>query len=403
MTETQRLKYQENFINKAKKLHIDENGDPLYDYSKVYYVNAETNVTVICPIHGEFYPTPHNHLIGTKCPYCQNSIKKTTERFIKEAQEIHKDENGEPLYDYSITNYINKHTDIEYICKKYGVINQNPSVHLKGSGCRFCAFERIADNNRKTTEQFIKEAEEACTNKKYTFEKVNYIDRETPIIVTCHEKDENGNEHGDFKIQPRSLLEGYGCHICGAIKQKTYMRKPIEQFINEAIDKHGDKYDYSKVQYINKDTEIVIICHEKDKNGNEHGEFKVKPVHHLHGAGCPKCNESSLERDIRLFLEENKINYIYEADYKIFNWLSKMSLDFYLPDYNVAIECQGIQHFKYNDFLDSDDTVKIRDEIKRKLCEENEIKLLYYSNLNIDYPYQVFENKEQLLNEIINQ
>lgn len=400
MTEERRLKFQENFINKAKKLHIDENGNPLYDYSKVYYNGAETNVTVICPIHREFYPTPHNHLKGTKCPYCQNTAKRTTEEFIKKAQEIHKNEDGTPKYDYSITKYINKRTDIEYICKKHGIIKQNPYRHLSGNGCRFCAFERTTDLKRKTQEEFINEISEICKDKKYSFEKVIYKDRKTPIVVTCHEMDENGKEHGDFEIMPYSLLQGYGCHKCGEIKQKTFMRKPLEQFIKESNDKFNFKYDYSKVNYINKDTDVIIICHCKDKNGNEHGEFEVKPVHHLHGSGCPKCSESSLEREIRILLEENNIAYEYECNYQRFNWLSKMSLDFYLPNQNLAIECQGIQHFMHNEFLDSDKTVIKRDELKCKLCEENGVKLLYYSNLGIEYPYEVFEDKNELLEEI---
>ena len=400
MNEKLRLKFQKNFIEKAQKKHVDDNGNPLYYYDNVYYNGANERVTIICPIHGEFKQTPNNHLRGNKCPYCQNTVKRTTEEFIKKAQEVHKNEDGTPKYDYSITNYINKRTDIEYICPKHGVIKQNPSRHLHGNGCRFCAFERITKLHKKSQEQFIKEAIEACKDKKYSFEKTIYIDRVSPVTVTCHELDENGEEHGDFEISARSLLQGYGCHKCGEIKQKTFNRKPLEQFIKEANDKFNSKYDYSDVVYINKDTEIEVICHNKDSNGNEHGKFKVKPVHHLHGSGCPKCNESRLEREIRIMLEKNNIEYEFECNYQRFKWLSKMSLDFYLPQYNIAIECQGIQHFKYNSFFDSDETVMKRDEIKRKLCEENGVKLLYFSNLGIDYPYEVFEDKNLLLEEI---
>ena len=187
-------------------------------------------------------------------------------------------------------------------------------------------------------------------------------------------------------------MQGYGCHKCGLIKQKTVKRLPLEEFIRRSRLIHGDKYDYSKVNYINKSTEVEIIC-------PIHGSFWQKPVFHYHNSGCQKCNESTLEREIRVLLEENDIKYEYE--YR-FDWLSKMSLDFYLPEYNIAIECQGRQHFEPNEFLDSDEKVKERDKIKKKLCDENGIKLLYYSNLGIEYPYQVFEDKEELLKEIIN-
>ena len=392
----------EEFIERAKEVNKDENGEPLYDYTDVEYTGTHNKVAIRCPIHGIFYQTPHNHLKGNKCPYCAHKVKKTHEMYIEEVKDKHKDENGEPLYDYSITKFIDKKTPIQYICKKHGIITQLPYAHLGGRGCRYCAFERIRDKNRKSNEEFIAEAKEKCKDKNYTFEKTNYVTRITPIIVTCHEKDENGQEHGDFSILPSSLLEGYGCHKCGEIKQKTCNRKTNEQFIIDSIKVNGFKYDYSEVDYINKMTEVCLICHEKDSNGNEHGRFFVKPQYHLHGAGCPKCNESRLEREVRILLENNNIPYEYESGYKTFQWLGKMSLDFYLPQYNLAIECQGIQHFEYNSFLDSNETVMKRDEIKRKLCEENGVKLLYFSNLGIEYTYHVIEDKEELLNEILN-
>jgi hypothetical protein len=42
-----------------------------------------------------------------------------------------------------------------------------------------------------------------------------------------------------------------------------------------------------------------------------------------------------------------------------------------------------------------------RDKLKKQLCDEHHIRLLYYSNLGIEYPYEVFEDKEKLLNEIL--
>ena len=59
-------------------------------------------------------------------------------------------------------------------------------------------------------------------------------------------------------------------------------KKTTEQFIEEARLTHGDKYDYSKVEYENNKKPVCIIC-------PEHGEFWQQPSNHLHGAGCPKC------------------------------------------------------------------------------------------------------------------
>ena len=74
----------EEFIKKAKKVHGNK-----YDYSKVNYINNHTNVTIICPEHGEFEQTPKGHLRGQGCPKCNGGVVQTTEEFIKKAKEIH--------------------------------------------------------------------------------------------------------------------------------------------------------------------------------------------------------------------------------------------------------------------------------------------------------------------------
>ena len=112
-----------------------------------------------------------------------------------------------------------------------------------------------------------------------------------------------------------------------------------------------------------------------------------------------------MELEIESLLKENDIKYKHIARRIDLSWLGRLSLDFYLPDYNMAIECQGIQHFKKVDIFEKGkygyDSVIKNDKLKRELCEKNGIKLFYYSDLGIDYPYKVFENKNELLNEII--
>ena len=121
------------------------------------------------------------------------------------------------------------------------------------------------------------------------------------------------------------------------------------------------------------------------------------------GQGCPICKSSKLETEISNWLDENNIEYIQEHG---FDWLifkDRLSLDFYLPKFNVAIECQGKQHFGIGCWKDSDkeyQEIYERDNVKRDLCKKNGVKLLYYSNLGIVYPYEVYEDKEKLLEEI---
>jgi len=60
-------------------------------------------------------------------------------------------------------------------------------------------------------------------------------------------------------------------------------RKTTEEFIIDARAVHGDKYDYSKVEYKNSKTKAMIVC-------QKHGEFTQTPTHHLYGCGCPSCH-----------------------------------------------------------------------------------------------------------------
>lgn len=108
--------------------------------------------------------------------------------------------------------------------------------------------------------------------------------------------------------------------------------------------------------------------------------------------------KSTLEQDIENFLLLNDI--VYEKQKK-FSWLrykKPQSLDFYLPEYKIAIECQGIQHFKTVMYFNRHGRtpVKILDENKKTLCKQHGIDILYFSNLGIDYPYKVYEDKEEL-------
>jgi len=237
-------------------------------------------------------------------------------------------------------------------------------------------------SKRKTTEQFIEDAKKVHKDK-YNYTKVVYISNKIKVYVICP-------KHGEFLVRPDHHLSGEGCPKCANISRYKNQRLTTLDFIKRAKEIHNNRYDYSKVEYLNNHTKVCIIC-------PIHGEFYQMPQDHLKGCGCWKCKQSYLEKDILNMLSSNGICYEYNSFPK---YLNGLQLDFYLPNYNIAIECQGTQHFIKNHFFEPIEVVKERDERKRKLCKENGIKLLYYSNLGIEYPYEVFEDKEKLLEEI---
>lgn len=360
----------DNFIKTCRELYGD-----YYDYSKVKYVHSKEKVCIICPKHGEFWMTPNAHMRGHRCPKCYGTPKKTKEQFIEQAKKIHGDK-----YDYSKVNYVTNKEKVCIICPIHGEFWQTPFCHLKGRPCPSC--RKVL---RITQESFI----ERCTmihHGKYDYSKVKYEHANKRVCIICP-------EHGEFWQKAGIHLRGYGCPICGGSQRLT-----TEEFIEKANKVHENKYDYSKAEYVNTSTKVCIIC-------PEHGEFWQTPNSHLFGAGCPACPQSALEEKMRKLLTAQGIRF--EAE-KSFSWLrsrKKMFIDFFLPDYSVAIECQGRQHFAPSDYYGGQEEFELvveRDAKKKELCEKHGIKMLYYSNLGIDYPYPVYEDFGILLDAIKN-
>lgn len=76
------------------------------------------------------------------------------------------------------------------------------------------------------------------------------------------------------------------------------MGKPLtnKEFITKAISLHGQRYDYSKTNYIRSNKKLIIIC-------NIHGEFEITGNDHLSKQGCQKCSRQSLGSKLRLTLD----------------------------------------------------------------------------------------------------
>ena len=353
----------EEFIEKAKEIHGNK-----YDYSKVEYVNCKTKVCIICPEHGhgEFLQTPSAHLRGQGCSKCGSCYVPTKEEWTASARKVHGDK-----YDYSKVEYVNNKTKVCIICNEHGGFWQTPSDHLQGKGCHKCKGDKTRERCTSTKEEFIKKAREVHGDK-YEYTKVEYVNNRTKVCIKCH-------KHGKFWQVPSSHLNGNGCPECANEVTGERCRLSKEEFIKKARETHGNEYDYSKVEYVNNKTKVCIIC-------PEHGEFRQAPHSHMQGVGCPKCNLSHLERSVMVYLDKVGIQYVYQ---KRFDWLGLQSLDFYLTDYNVGIECQGEQHFFPVDFRSKGvewacemfkKTVS-RDKRKKALCEKHGVKLLYFGNV----------------------
>ena len=359
----------EEFVKRANEKHNYK-----YDYSKVSFKKLDNKVCIICSEHGEFWQQANNHLQGQGCPKCCGK-GRTQEDIVQEFKKMH----GEK-YNYSKVNYERIDKKVCIICPIHGEFWQEPRLHIKGCGCKYCAGKEM------NTYEFIRRVKLKHDNK-YDYSKVKFVNSQTKVCIICP-------EHGEFYQKPNNHLQGNGCPKCGYITVHNKRNFGNSTFIENGRKVHGDKYDYSKVEYYNTDTNVCIIC-------STHGEFWQTPYKHINcKRGCPKCRASHMENEIRNLLIEKNIEF---EEQKRFDWLGLQSLDFYLPKQHIAIECQGKQHFEPTKYWGGEETfIKIneRDIRKRELCNKNGIKIIYYVDYDLDFPYKVYNDKKEIINEI---
>ncbi len=306
--------------------------------------------------------------------------KKTTQDFINEAKCIHGDK-----YDYSLVSYVNNNTNVKIICPDHGVFEQLPIKHINGKNkCPNCAKIIVHNKQRKGLLNFIDEAKNIHGDR-YDYSFVDYINNRTKIKIVC-------KVHGVFEQTVNNHLKGRGCKYCGGTSKFDRTL-----FIIKAKQIHGDKYDYSLVDYINNNTKVKIICPEHGifeitpnnhtckkynckkcsidvydtnsfifksneiyknrydyslvnyKNNKtkvkiicpEHGEFEQSPMSHLTGHNCKKCSNSGYsnqEKEIVKYIKSLGID-IEENNTSILNG---KELDIYIPSHNLAIEYDGL-------------------------------------------------------------
>jgi very-short-patch-repair endonuclease len=236
-------------------------------------------------------------------------------------------------------------------------------------------------SKRLTTEIFIDRSNIIHDNF-YSYPNTNYINNKIEVEILCH-------IHGIFYQRPDSHLRGIGCNKCGIERSKKIQSKDIDLVIEDFNKFHNFKYDYSLIKndYKNSHTKVSIIC---KKCGNI---FSQPPDTHLR-CGCPRCKESKGENIINDFLVNNNINFERQKKFDDCIYKSFLLFDFYLIDYNICIEYDGLQHYKEikswggnSQFIIS----KKRDNIKNEFCLNNNIRLI-----RIKYDENIIEKLEFL-------
>ena len=252
--------------------------------------------------------------------------KLTTEEFIINARKTHGDK-----YDYSNSIYKNSTTKIEIICSSHGSFWQTPSLHIYKNGCSKCGDinrknKTIERNKQGTTpqEQYIEKAKLIHKNE-FDYSKTIYKGVRDRVTITC-------KVHGDFSlIASAHISNGHGCPTCAKISWAT-----IDNFENRAREIHGNKYDYSMVDFMNKDDgRVTIIC-------PQHGPFKQQPSVHIgkYKNGCRICAINSKSRVSEEWLDHLAVPHtLREITVQVGD--KKIRADAYDPETNTIYEFWG--------------------------------------------------------------
>jgi len=347
----------QEFIDEVNELYNNK-----YDYSLINFINIDTNIEIICPMHGSFSKRPSEHLSGSECNLCKfNKHNITKLNFIDKSNQIHNNK-----YDYSLSIFQHPRSKIKIICNNHNQsyeFEQEPYFHIiYKRGCNKCSQELTSKNIMKDKvllNEFINRANKVHNNK-YDYSKVNFNITKDIITIIC-------NEHNEFQQQVMMHLLGRGCSKCSQRYNYT-----TEEYINLCKERNSYDYDYSKVKYITSDNDIILIC-----NKPNHGEFTTRASSHLSkGVGCPKCKNKT-ENILYNFILD--LEYNIQFQYKV-EWCKNKKyypFDFYLPDLNLIIEVDGKQHFQNITKWNSNYKFQqLKDSYKMKCANNNNIKII---------------------------
>lgn len=348
------VKNKEDFIRKIEgDKFIFIGGEYENQHSKFHIKDNEGYEYLVSPYSYNIYGVGHK--FSVKNPFTVNNIKKYL-----------------TINNYDIellsNRYKGNYDKLKWKClkcdeifeKSFNVIKRN---EFKGL-CNNCSRKKGQENHR------VKDTLKQIENMGY-------------IIMFG----ENGS-HEDIIIMDK---EGYLynttwnrlCNMSGKTLLKTYRGNQFNRY-NLNIYIKNNNLNITLISHYYKDNCLHVIY--KCNECNRVFDKKMVDFKELLNK-CLYCKReiSSLNKKTTQYLEERNIKYIKEFKFEDCKNNRQLPFDFYLPDYNICIECDGEQHYRPVDFTSKKDILSIeedfkliqyRDSIKNKYCEDNNIKLI---------------------------
>ena len=376
------------------------------------YKNDRTRLILKCNKCGHVWDTlQYGKFVRVKrgCKNCCSSKKKSESEIIEEIKSICKER------------------DYTFIGFNEGFNGINTKLSLKCNKCgaawNTTSYNNLRKNDRKShtcnksnpsfmphlydTNKIIRKIEESLdgTSLKFvSFDEDGYVGREkTHVILKC--KKCGKEDKYTFRCLNQKLLCKH-CEIGGRFSNEKAI-----SLINEKCNKLGFTFLgflSNDGKYNGKHTYLSLRCNKCGKTWNT----TTFTYFVNNSTRCMNCSShSKMEDEIETALKENGITFISQCRSDILPWLkykNSLSLDFYLPQYNVAIECQGIQHFEPIDYFGGKEAFNEclrRDKKKLEICKKHKTDLLYFDSKNGHEKFLneiVYNDKNKLIQTILN-
>ena len=245
----------------------------------------------------------------------------TTEDLVKRARKIHGDR-----YDYSKTNYINSKTKVIITCQSHGDFLMTMGNHTHKTRPQNCP--KCMKVHRYDTNEWINHSKSKFGDK-FDYSDTVYVNARTKLVIKC-------NIHGNLLVDPTNhIISPTGCERCSSQQTGLSQRRTQESLIRQFVIRHGDRYDYSKVDYQGDSKNIIIIC-------KVHGEFSQRAIAHANGRNCNDCMNEQNGINARLSTEDfiRRSNEVHNGKYDY------SLVDYLTSDDDVTIICPKHGEFR---------------------------------------------------------
>ena len=288
---------------------------------------------------------------GNKCRYCcdkyENSFAYHIQIELNEPLEKYWDFEKNTLNPYLLSKKSHKKVWIKCIEKDYhGAYEVSCANFSKGKRCSYCGNHKIHPKDSfaqyhidNTDEDFLIK----YWSNKNTLNPWELSPKSAKKVwIKCQEK----NYHNDYEIRCADFTNGSGCSYCG--NHKVHPKDSFGILYSEKVKYWGDKNNISPYEVSPKSSKK---CWFKCEKCNTEFKRSLSEINRYDDRGlyCKDCTSSRLEKITKDILDKYEIKYNTQKTFNGLVGLGKclLSYDFYLPDYNILLECQGEQHEHY--------------------------------------------------------